>query len=251
MLDLDARFEQQARAADASTGERFARARRAVTSVEAAAVTGIAAAIQISLSTYLLQAQPSANASSSTLTSWYADAGNRDQVLWALNLAPVGALSFLWFIAVVRKRLGDREDQFFSTVFLGTGLALAFFAVAAASAAAAPVLVVEYGDQATPSHDVISLAHSLWFGLYVICASRFAAVFMFVASTMGMRLGALPRWLGLLGYAMSIVLFITGAFSGPLAELFPIWLVIVSLTLLVTAREDVTSLYPSSSNAAG
>jgi hypothetical protein len=157
-------------------------------------------------------------------------------VLWALNLAPVGAVSFLWFIAVVRKRLGDREDQFFATAFLGTGLALVFFTVAAAATAAAPVLVVEYGDRTTPSHDVISLAHSLWFGLYVICASRFAAVFMFVTSTMGMRFGALPRWLGLLGYVMAIVLFITGAFSGPLAVLFPVWLVIVSVTLLVTSR---------------
>lgn len=157
-------------------------------------------------------------------------------MLWALNLAPVGAVSFLWFIAVVRNRLGEREDQFFATVFLGTGLALAFFTVGAAVAAAAPVLVVEYGDQATPSRDLISLAHGLSFGIYVICASRFAAVFMFVTSTMGMRFGALPRWLGLLGYAMAVVLFITGAFSGPLAELFPLWLVIVSVTLLLTNR---------------
>ena len=59
-------------------------------------------------------------------------------MLWALNLAPIGAVSFLWFMAVVRKRLGDREDQFFSTAFLGTGLAFAFFTVVAASLGADP-----------------------------------------------------------------------------------------------------------------
>ena len=57
-----------------------------------------------------------------------------------------------------------------------------------------------------------------------------------MTSTIGMRFGALPRWLGLLGYALAIVLFITGAFSGPLAEIFPVWLVIVSVTLLVASR---------------
>jgi hypothetical protein len=32
------------------------------------------------------------------------------------------------------------------------------------------------------------------------------------------------------------VLFVTGAFSGPLAFLFPAWLFVVSVTLLLTRR---------------
>lgn len=51
-----------------------------------------------------------------------------------------------------------------------------------------------------------------------------------------MRFGAFPRWLGLLGYGLAAVLFVTGAFSGPLAFLFPAWLFMVSVTLLLTRR---------------
>ncbi|HEX2600189.1 MAG TPA: hypothetical protein VHL05_15520, partial [Terriglobales bacterium] len=40
----------------------------------------------------------------------------------ALNLLPFAGIAFLWFIAVVRNRLGTLEDRFFSTVFLGSGL---------------------------------------------------------------------------------------------------------------------------------
>jgi hypothetical protein len=40
----------------------------------------------------------------------------------ALNLMPFAGIAFLWFIAVVRDRLGELEDRFFSTVFLGSGL---------------------------------------------------------------------------------------------------------------------------------
>ena len=36
--------------------------------------------------------------------------------------AAVRGIAFLWFIGVIRDRIGDREDRFFATVFLGSGL---------------------------------------------------------------------------------------------------------------------------------
>ena len=49
---------------------------------------------------------------------------------------------FLWFIAVARERLGSFEDQFFSTVFLGSGLL--FLAMMFAAAASAGAIVAAY-----------------------------------------------------------------------------------------------------------
>src|SRR4051812_28250782 len=40
----------------------------------------------------------------------------------AVNLVPFAGIAFLWFIAVLRDRLGEEEDRFFATVFLGSGL---------------------------------------------------------------------------------------------------------------------------------
>jgi hypothetical protein len=34
----------------------------------------------------------------------------------------LSGIAFLWFMAVVRDRLGEREDRFFATVFFGSGL---------------------------------------------------------------------------------------------------------------------------------
>ncbi len=39
----------------------------------------------------------------------------------ALNLVPFAGIAFLWFIGVVRDRLGTYEDRFFATVFFGSG----------------------------------------------------------------------------------------------------------------------------------
>ena len=40
----------------------------------------------------------------------------------ALNLIPFAGIAFLWFIGVLRDRIGQREDRFFAIVFLGSGL---------------------------------------------------------------------------------------------------------------------------------
>jgi len=36
-----------------------------------------------------------------------------------LNLVPFAGIAFLWFIGVLRDRLGESEDRFFATVFFG------------------------------------------------------------------------------------------------------------------------------------
>ena len=43
-------------------------------------------------------------------------------VVLALNLVPLAGIAFLWFIGVVRDRLGTYEDRFFATVFFGRGI---------------------------------------------------------------------------------------------------------------------------------
>ena len=47
---------------------------------------------------------------------------NSKSVALAINLVPFDGVAFLWFIGVLRDRLGQREDRFFSTVFFGSGL---------------------------------------------------------------------------------------------------------------------------------
>jgi hypothetical protein len=36
-------------------------------------------------------------------------------------LIPFAGIAFLWFIGVVRDRLGDREDRFLASVMVGSG----------------------------------------------------------------------------------------------------------------------------------
>jgi MFS family permease len=47
---------------------------------------------------------------------------NANEVALALNLIPFAGIAFLWFIGVIRDRLGRREDSLFATVFFGSAL---------------------------------------------------------------------------------------------------------------------------------
>lgn len=63
-------------------------------------------------------------------------------VTLALYLTPFAGITFLWFIGVLRDRLGTQEDRFFATVFLGSGLL--FIAMLFVSAAMAGGVIVIY-----------------------------------------------------------------------------------------------------------
>jgi len=51
----------------------------------------------------------------------------------ALNLLPFAGISFLWFVGVLRDRLGQLEDRFFATVFFGSALLFLAMVFTAAS----------------------------------------------------------------------------------------------------------------------
>jgi hypothetical protein len=107
----------------------------------AAAVAGILFALLYGASLVLsrLSVPPDLTAES----TWLATSGG--QVALALNMAPFAGIAFLWFIGVIRDRIGNLEDRFFGTVFLGSGLL--FLALSFAGAAVAGGLVSAYTSQ--------------------------------------------------------------------------------------------------------
>lgn len=86
----------------------------------AAAVAGVV--FSLLLSTTLVIIRLAAPDYQTDPDQWLADPVRRNTLRFAIQLAPFAGIAFLWFIGVLRNRLGEREDQFFATVFLGSGL---------------------------------------------------------------------------------------------------------------------------------
>ena len=70
--------------------------------------------------------------------------------------------------------------------------------------------------------------------LVSVYAMRMAAVFTLSVSTVGLRTGALPRWVVYLGYVVALVLIVAAGEHRWTQLVFPTWVLLVSIVILVT-----------------
>jgi hypothetical protein len=211
----------------------------------AAGIAGLAFAVLFIGSLLLLRSQPDVGSTSAEIKSWYLDRGDTIAIV-GLYLGPFAGIAFLWFIAVMRHRIGEREDQFFATVFLGSGLLFVAMLFAAVAAAGAPVIAVKFQDAPLPSPDAVVLSRGLAYTFLYVFGVRVAAVFMIVVSTIALRTRTLPRWLVIAGFAIALVLLVGVSFFNLLVLLFPFWVSAVSIIILARARVPHTTGEPGS-----
>jgi hypothetical protein len=165
--------------------------------------------------------------------TWLTDPAKLRAVRAAVQLAPFAGVAFLWFIGVLRNRLGKQEDQFFATVFLGSGLL--FVASLFASAAFSGALV----EAAAAGHisvqgEAYYLARLLTGAFLNVFAIKMAGVFIMSTSTVVLRTGILPRFVALLGFACALVLLVVITSWPWIALMFPFWMFVMSGSILVS-----------------
>jgi hypothetical protein len=154
----------------------------------------------------------------------------------AMNLRPISGIAFLWFMGVVRNRLGNLEDRFFSTVFLGSGLlyvAMMFIAGAIASAA---ISLLASGSDVFLTSGTYDLARAEVHNISTIYATKMAGVFMVSTSTIFMQTRVVPRWMALLGYGLALILLLSAGSVNWLASVFPLWVLLISGHILIQDR---------------
>jgi hypothetical protein len=165
--------------------------------------------------------------------AWITNASSRSSVAFAINLIPFAGIAFLWFIGVIRNRLGDREDKFFATVFLGSGLLLVGILFTAAAVMGSALFV--YSESPAISRDTLRMALVLASTLLVTFGARMAAVFTLSVTTIGLRTQLVPRWLSVIGVACAVALVLTPPAPKLTQLVFPLWVLILSLHILVVS----------------
>ena len=120
--------------------QRAERRRQALQTPRAAAIAGILFAVLFIISVGLMRLAIPEEIGGSDANAWLEN--NAESVRFALTLVPFAGIAFLWFMGVVRAHLGRQEDQFFSTVFFGSGLL--FLAMIFSSAALAGGMLSAY-----------------------------------------------------------------------------------------------------------
>jgi hypothetical protein len=149
-----------------------------------------------------------------------------------MNLIPFSGVAFLWFIGVLRDRLGPREDKLFSTVFLGSGLLFLGMLFVAAAALHGIVGLYAWDAQRFPGSPSFGFARVLVYEIVNVYALKMAAVFMVVTSTLALRTRFLARWIAVLGYAIALALLVNTAYVAWILMAFPGWVLLVSLYIV-------------------
>src|SRR5215472_7050014 len=177
--------------------------------------------------------------------AWLSDPARRGSLVVALNLVPFAGIAFLWFIGVVRDRIGQLEDRFFATVFLGGGMLFAGAAFAGGLAAEAAA-----GSAAASTPATLDIARRITSLLLRLYAMRMAAVFTMSAATITLRTRVVPRWIGIAGIVVAVILLVSVGLSLWIELLFPAWILLLSVDILRTglrrsANAAATATAPS------
>jgi hypothetical protein len=203
-------------------------ARRAATPV-AGAIAGIIFAALFTVSTTLLR-QSMGDVAGDTGAWLTEDTGS---VKFALFLVPFAGLAFLWFIAVARERLGRFEDQFFSTVFIGSGLLFLAMIFAAAATAGAIVAAAANDPVGFASSTTYDYARQTVTQILAVYALRMAAIFQLSQASLWLRTRVMPRWMALVTIVVALLLLFVFTQSWWVVLVFPGWVLLVSIYILI------------------
>jgi hypothetical protein len=203
----------------------------------AAAIAGILFSVLLLIELWLLRRAVPVDPLESG--EWLATSGRT--IATALGLTPFIGVAFLWFIGVLRDRLGDREDRFFATVFLGSGLLFLAMLFGAAAIAGAIITAFSAKPGELAGSGTFTLARSLAFNLMNVYAAKMGGVFVFSTSMVVIYTKFVPRWIGYLGCLSALVLLFGSTHIDLAIFVLPLWVLLMSSYILFDNLRDRSS----------
>ncbi len=208
--------------------------RKKLTTPRAAAVAGILFALLYGATLILIRISIPADKVADS--AWLEN--NAKTVSLALNLMPYAGIAFLWFIGVIRDRVGEHEDRLFATVFLGSGLL--FLGLIFVSASLAGGILSSYAVEKDTllTGGVYTYSRLVVYNITNVYAIRMAGVFMISLGTIWLRTGLMQRGWAFLTYALALVLLVSVSLSSWVTLIFPGWVLAVSIYILILSLRE-------------
>ena len=153
-------------------------------------------------------------------------------VALAMNLVPFAGIAFLWFIGVLRDRLGQFEDRFFATVFFGSGLLFLAMLFLACALVGGILFAFTTKPEELIGSATFHFARAAVYAAANIYMIKMASVFMITTSTVALYTRITPRWLAIFGYLLSLLLLFGSYYISWSFLVFPLWVILLSICIL-------------------
>jgi hypothetical protein len=151
----------------------------------------------------------------------------------ALDLLPFAGIAFLWFMGVLRDRMGANEDRFLATVFLGSGLLFLAITFVSSALTGGVMMAYEANPERLMDSGTYTFARAVTYEVVNVYGLRMAGVFMFSTCTLAIRIGIFPRWMSFLGYVLAVFLLLSIGRFGWAPLVFPLWTLVISVYVLL------------------
>jgi hypothetical protein len=204
--------------------------RRELRSPRSAAIAGIVYSLLMTigmvLAYYIIKAKPE-DVTWDWLQSWSVVANV------ALTMVPFAGIAFLWFTGVIRDRLGEHEDRFFATIFLGSGVITVVLLFIWAAIFGALMGTTGLASAGLADDDMYIFGFALMNRIIGNYALRMAGVYMTAIGTLWSRSGVMPRWLTIVTYVLALGFILAAGWAREARFIFPVWVFVVSIYILV------------------
>ena len=194
-----------------------------------AAVAGILFAILQLTSLYLVRSM--IPPTSADMGEWLTQSGG--SIGFAISLVPFAGIAFLWYMGVIRDHMGRLEDQFYSTLFIGSGLLYLSMTFVSSAMAAAILYVYDLDPQFLMQGESYLVLRAVMFAINTNYAVRMAGMNTLVLGTIATSTGLMPRWLAWPTFLVAIVLLLTSSLTSWTTMVFPAWVGVLSVYVLV------------------
>jgi len=204
--------------------------RRELRSPRAAAIAGILFSLMMIVSMVLTTSLTKANLtdiSADQLKSWSKTASI------VLGIVPYAGIAFLYFTGVVRDLMGDHEDRFFETIFLGSGIILVLLWFIWAATFGAIYATFALAADRLADNGIYLFGFTLMNQIMSTYSLRMAGVYMSSIGTLWNRTNVMPRWLIIITYLVGLAFLLFANWIREARFVFPGWILLVSTYILI------------------
>ncbi|MFP5346342.1 MAG: hypothetical protein ACLGIA_04875 [Actinomycetes bacterium] len=165
-------------------------------------------------------------------------AGDRGSlVILGLYIVPFAGIACLWHMIATRTMLQVLRPSSWSQVQhwlnLASGVLFVCLMFAGTAAVGAVALLTRFSGAPLPGPDVARALSAVGYAMVFVYGVRAAAMYMITTTGLARFAGVLPRSLAVVSYLAAAFLLLSATFHPVILLVFPGWVVLVSVLLLV------------------
>jgi hypothetical protein len=233
--------EHQAGATGGALPDRMERPAHART----AGWSGLVFAALLVIGLALVSRMPRLGAPDSEYTSFYGGDGADTLTVVGLYVVPFAGIACLWHMVATRTMLQVRRPGSWAEVphWLHLAACVLFVSMLFAGTAAAGgvALLTRFADAPLPGPDVARALSSVGYTMVFVYGVRAAGMYMLTTTGLARSAGLLPRPVVVVSYLAATFLLVSTTFHPAILLVFPAWVLMVSIVLLVRRPTGVPS----------